>query len=275
MSQPNPEVSGERVALVAGGAGKRGVASGLCAALTQAGYRLVIVDVDESGVADAVARFPGSHGIVADLTRDADVSGLVLEADAVFGRIDALVNNAGTGLDRCSHEAELADFDRLFALNVRALWALSVEYARYTIARRRSGAIVNISSVHGSKTQPGYAIYAATKAAVEGLTRGLAVELGPFGIRCTAVAPGAVLDVAHADEYALQTDDPLAWIDDHARFHQVIPRVLAPVDIGRVVAFLLSEAAWPITGQTVTTDAGLSLLLYDRHFTGRNVASGS
>jgi NAD(P)-dependent dehydrogenase (short-subunit alcohol dehydrogenase family) len=259
--------SERRPVVVVTGAGGHGVGSGVCTALAERGARLVLNDVHRDGVEEAAARYPDAIAVAADL-RTAEGVDAVLDAGiAAFGEIDALVNNAGIGLSLPAHLAEEADFDRLFSLNVRGMWLASRAFATHRIAQGGGGAIVNISSVHGQHTQNGYAIYAATKGAVEGLTRGMSVELGVHGIRCNAVAPGAVLDERFADRYGF-AGDPVAAIRNHAAEQQAIERAVGPADVGRVVAFLTSPEAWAVAGQTVTVDAGLSTLLYDRIFTG-------
>lgn len=249
------------------GAGGHGVGSGVCDALAERGARLVLNDVDERAVHAAAERYPDAIAVAADLRTAEGVTHVLDVAIAHYGEVDALVNNAGVGLSLPAHLAEEADFDRLFSLNIRGLWLASRAFAQHRIERGGGGAIVNISSVHGQHTQSGYAIYAATKGAVEGLTRGMSTELGTHGIRCNAVAPGAVLDERFVDSYGLG-DDGIGWIRRHASEQQVIDRTVGPADVGRVVSFLLSPDAWAIAGQTVTVDAGLSTLLYDRVFTG-------
>lgn len=259
--------SERRPVVVVTGAGGHGVGSGVCDALAERGARIVLNDVDRDGVQAAAERYEDAIAVAADLRTAEGIDRVLDAAIAEFGVVDALVNNAGIGLSRPAHLAEEADFDRLFSLNVRGMWLASKAFAAHRIAQGGGGAIVNISSVHAQHTQNGYALYAASKGAVEGLTRGMSVELGPHGIRCNAVAPGAVLDERFADRYGVG-DDAVGWIRRHAAEQQVIARALGPADVGRVVAFLASDEAWAVAGQTITVDAGLSTLLYDRVFTG-------
>ncbi|MGX1932862.1 SDR family NAD(P)-dependent oxidoreductase [Microbacterium resistens] len=261
MDETEPRV------VVVTGAGGYGVGSGVCEALAEQGARLVLNDIDPDGLRAAAMRHPDAATVVSDLCTPDGVDAVIDAGVTRFGRIDALVNNAGVGLALPAHLAGEADFDRLFSLNVRATWLASRAFARYRIAHGGGGAIVNVSSVHAQHTQNGYALYAATKGAVEGLTRGMAVELGPHGIRCNAVAPGAVLDERFADRYGF-AGDAVAHIRAHAVEQQAIPRPLGPDAVGWVAAFLTTPEAWGIAGQTITVDAGLSTLLYDRVFTG-------
>jgi NAD(P)-dependent dehydrogenase (short-subunit alcohol dehydrogenase family) len=130
-----------------------------------------------------------------------------------------------------------------------------------------TGSIVNISSVNALATMSHYAIYASAKAAVEGLTRGMAVELGPMDIRVNAVGPGYV----HAEQnYALiktWSDDPEQWVKDFVKDQQVLLHDIAPVDCGNAVAFLLSDLSSAITGQVLYVDKGTTSLLFNRFST--------
>lgn len=255
------------VVVVTGAAGE-GVGRGVCDALHETGTRLVLVDINHNRLQRASERYPKSLAVPADVRQGVDIAAVFKTAVEHFGRVDALVNSAGVGLAQKAHESSEADFDRLFDLNVRGLWLATRAFARHCIHRGGGGAVVNISSVHAQHTQSGYALYAATKSAVEGLTRGLSTELGPYDIRCNAVAPGAVLEERLAHTYGLPVNDPIAWILRHAQTQQVLSAPVAAIDVGRVVAFLASPASWAISGQTLTVDAGLSTLLYDRTQTG-------
>ena len=130
----------------------------------------------------------------------------------------------------------------------------------------KSASIVNISSVHAHSTTARYALYASAKAGVEGLTRGLAVELGPMNIRCNAIAPGYVHAEQNFDLIRTWTDDPQAWIRAHSVNQQALEFEIEPIDCGWVVAFLLSELARAITGQVIRVDAGMTALIYNKSF---------
>ena len=128
---------------------------------------------------------------------------------------------------------------------------------RETACRRgTSGSIVNVASVHAIATARRFAAYAAMKAAVAGLTRGMAVELGESGIRCNAVAPGFVETSESRSSIATWSDDPERWIEEHRRVHQALDMAIEPEDCGRVVAFFLSDASRAVTGQVLAVDGG-------------------
>jgi NAD(P)-dependent dehydrogenase (short-subunit alcohol dehydrogenase family) len=149
-------------------------------------------------------------------------------------------------------------------VDVRGPWLMARAFVRHLRNADRVGSIVNISSVHAHSTMHRYALYATAKAAVEGMTRGMAVELGPLGIRCNAVAPGYVDSAQNAGLLRTLTDDPAGWVERHTHRDQALPRLVQPADCGNAVAFLLSDAALCITGQTLAVDAGLTAMLYRR-----------
>jgi NAD(P)-dependent dehydrogenase (short-subunit alcohol dehydrogenase family) len=249
--------------LVTGAAGY-GVGAGVCEAVSTAGGRLVINDLDPAAVATAVCRYDDSVGIAGDITDEGFVAELLDQATQCAGPVTGLVNNAGVGLSRPFHEVDGPAYQRLMDVDVRAPWLVAREFVRRLMPSEHTGSIVNISSVHAHSTMGRYALYAAAKSAIEGMTRGMAVELGPLGIRCNAVAPGYVDAAQNLELLQTLTDDPQAWVDQHTNADQALPRLIQPVDCGNAVAFLLSDAARCITGQSLAVDAGLTAMLYRR-----------
>lgn len=261
-AHPGSLLAGHTV-LVTGATGPR-VAAGICAALHAAGARLVVNDLDAAAVDRTLARYPGSVGAVGDVAKAADADRIVATAVEHCGALTGLVNNAGVGLRRPFFEATEAEFDRVVDVDLRGVWLTSRAFARHAIERGRGGAIVNVSSVHAAGTVDRYGVYAGAKAGVEGLTRGCAADLGPYDIRCNAVAPGYV-----PGEHAEST----AWQESHTRDEQLLHRVVQGVDCGWAVAFLLSELSRCITGQVLRVDAGLTARLYNAP-TSRAIGAG-
>jgi NAD(P)-dependent dehydrogenase (short-subunit alcohol dehydrogenase family) len=111
-----------------------------------------------------------------------------------------------------------------------------------------------------------YALYSTTKNAIRGLTMGMAVELGKHNIRVNAVGPGYVHAEQNFDLIRTWTDDPEGWVDQYRKYQQAIERFIDPVDVGNVVAFLLSDLARAITGQVIYVDNGATSLLFNRDF---------
>jgi len=258
-----------RAVLVTGATGP-GIASGICSALAAAGARLVVNGLTADEVGATVARHPGAVGVVGDVSRPEDVARMVDEAAAQVGQLAGLVNNAGIGLRTPFFDADEEQFDRVLGVDLRGVWLVSRAFARQCDPAL-PGAIVNVSSVHARSTIAGYGIYAGAKAAVEGFTRGCAVDLGPRGVRCNAIAPGYVPVDPALGERAHASD----WIDRHTREEQVLPRLIEPVDCGWAVRFLLSDESRCITGQVLTVDAGLTARLYNGETTARTHADRS
>lgn len=245
-----------KVVVVTGGAGD-GIGRGISAEVIKAGAHLIILDMD-------IAR---AHGMAAELGPDrvtaieGDVSSEI-EVAAAFGRIahdhgrvDVVVNSAGIGLIRAPHEASMDEFTRLVAVDLQGAW-LCCKYAIPFMVKQKSGAIVNISSVHGIATQSGYPLYAGVKAGLAGFTRGLAVQYGSSGIRANSIAPGLV---DGSQTRAVLRDlghDPEPWIETFLRRHQALQTSILAEDIGRAVVFLASDDARSITGVELPVDAG-------------------
>lgn len=248
--------------IVTGAAGD-GVAAGICDAVRASGGQLVLNDIDETALATALQRYPGAIGVVGDVSVPEDAERLVATATARFGPVTGLVNNAGVGLAKRFYQASPDQFDRLFAVDVRGMWLVSKSFAAALIDRSLPGAIVNVSSVHSRATMDHYALYSAAKAAVDGFTRGCAVELGHNAIRCNSIAPGYVDSRQNPGLLATLTSDPEGWVEHHRLVEQPLQRLVEPTDCGWLAVFLLSERSRSITGQTVYVDGGLSARLYN------------
>jgi glucose 1-dehydrogenase len=188
-----------------------------------------------------------------DVSSEEDVVRMVGEAVEGLGGLDILVNNAGIQISRPSEELSSADFDRVLAVNLRGAFLCAREAIRHLLAEEKSGAIVNISSVHQLIPKPGYLGYSTSKGGMQNLTRTLALEYASRGIRVNGVGPGATV-----------TPINRAWIDDPVKRQQVeehIPmqRAGEADEMAGVTCFLASDMAAYITGQTIFVDGGLTL----------------
>jgi glucose 1-dehydrogenase len=188
-----------------------------------------------------------------DVSDEDDVVRMVGEAVERLGGIDILVNNAGIQISRPSEELSSADFDRVLAVNLRGSFMCAREAIRHFLGEEKGGAIVNISSVHQLIPKPGYLGYSTSKGGMMNLTRTLALEYASRGIRVNGVGPGATV-----------TPINRAWIDDPVKRAQVeehIPMQRAgdADEMAGVTAFLASDMAAYITGQTIFVDGGLTL----------------
>lgn len=256
----------DRTVLVTG-AGGTGVGSGVCRAVVEAGGNLVVHEREVHEADRAAERYGAAAAYGADLAVPERVHDMFAKIAADVGRLDGLVNNAGIGLSRPAHEATVEEYDRLNAVDGRGVWLACRAFARIALSRGTSGSIVNVSSVHARASMRGYALYAGVKAEVEGLTRGLAVELGPYGIRCNAIAPGYVHSEQNEALIRTWSDDPAGWVHRHTTDHQALERQIEPIDCGWAAVFFLSDRARAVTGQVLRVDAGTTSLLYDRAFT--------
>lgn len=248
-----------RVIAVTGGAG--GIGRGIAEAIVEAGGRVGLIDLDAGrSRAAALALDPSGANVVglgADVTDRASIDAALGELASTCGRLDGLVNNAGIVRLGPADALTGADFDAEFGVNVKGvLFAAQAAAAR--LRASGGGAIVNIASNAGKVGYPNMANYNASKAAVISLTRSLSLEWGASGINVNAVCPGGVATEmlgAVADFIAGRTGT-----DRDALFGSMVPaqlgRHITPLEVGRVVAFLLSDAARIIRGQSISIDGG-------------------
>jgi NAD(P)-dependent dehydrogenase (short-subunit alcohol dehydrogenase family) len=193
----------------------------------------------------------------ADFDRVDDVLQLADRAIEFLGRVDCLVNNAGITFNRPFRRVTLEQFDRLYHVNVRAQFFLTQRIAE-TMLKHSGGAVCNLTSIHGLQGAPEHSVYAGSKGAIIAYTRALAVELAHQGIRVNAIAPGCI-PVENYKKVSATYDPETA-----ARWaHNAIPvgRVGTPLEIAKLAAFLCSDDAEFIVGQTIVADGGTTSLM--------------
>lgn len=241
-----------KVAVVTGGG--RGLGRGMALALAAAGADVVVVSrsLDQvEAVREELERL-GSRALAyaADVA-DLDAAGAAVEAVlAAYGRIDILVNAAGIQVRRPILEFTPADWERVIGVNLRAAFFLSQRVARHMIERGQGGKIIHVASLTSFIGIPGTGIYAASKSGIVGITRAMAVEWAPYGIRVNAIAPGY---------YRTEMTEPLFRDPDRSRW--VLSRIPVgrsgvPEDLAGTVVFLASPASDYVTGQVIPVDGG-------------------
>ena len=242
-----------RVALITGGGSGSGRAA--AQALAGAGATVAIVDLDparaEAVAAEIAAAGKSASAHHADVTQEAAVEAAVGAVEARHGGLDILVNSAGIGIRRAAVDLALADWDKVVAVNLTGLFLCSRAAARQMM-RRGGGAIVNLASIMGFSGGGIYpnVSYQATKGGVVNLTRALAVEWAPVGIRVNAVAPTWV----RTNLTAPLLDQPGVV----ERIAQLTPlgRLATPEEIAHAILYLASPAAAMVTGHTLAVDGG-------------------
>lgn len=242
-----------RRALVTGAS--RGIGAAIARALDTAGARVALTARDGAKLEAVAATLTNDPVVVsADLADPVAPTTLAAEALAALGGLDILVNNAALAerLPTVDTDAELVD--RLYAVNVRAPLLLTAALIP-ALASQRRGSVVNVSSVSGVVGTPKRAAYAATKGALDAMTRSLAIELGPAGIRVNSVAPGVV------DTDMWTEHKAIPGMVEHIEKQTPLRRWTQPEDIADVVAFLAGGGARMITGDTLCADGGLARTL--------------
>lgn len=242
-----------KAALVTGAS--RGIGRACALRLAADGYAVAINYAHNEAEAQAVLdeiRQNGGEGMLcrADVSDPAQVKQMVRDVNKTLGGPDVLVNNAGIVRDEYLLMLNPETLDRCMELNVKGYFYCA-QQAVLKMFRKKSGVVVNISSVSGSFALPGQSVYSATKGAVNAMTRTMAKELAPYGIRVNAVAPGFI-----------ETDmlDALP-VEKKEEYLKAIPmhRLGQAQEVAGVVSMLVSDACAYMTGQILTLDGGLSL----------------
>ena len=252
-----------QAAIVTGGA--QGIGGSTARRLAEEGANVLIADIDAATAEVNVKAIRGKGGTAESLRADSgshdDIRAMIERASRLWGRLDILVNNAyspahGGGEGGALEVTEEA-WDAGMALLVKSIF-LSVKYAVPEMRKTGAGSIVNISSVHGLLTAPGKLVYEAGKSAVIGVTRQMATDFGPMGIRVNAICPG------HIVTERIRAD----WNDNPSgeRFFEdqyPLRKLGKPEDVANAVIFLCSDEASFITGHTLVVDGGLTVQLQE------------
>jgi NAD(P)-dependent dehydrogenase (short-subunit alcohol dehydrogenase family) len=252
----------DQVAIVTGGA--TGIGGATARRLAEEGARVLVVDLDADGVAanaDQIRKAGGTaEALHADVGTEDGVRRMVEKAVGQWGRLNIVVNNAYgvAGMQRTeSALVSEQDWDRGMDVGLKAMFRA----ARFAIPHLRQaggGSIVNMSSVHGLLAEPGQLVYETLKAGVIGLTRQLAVEYGPDGIRVNAICPGHIVTERMTERWRERPETLRFFAEQYP-----LRKTGVPNDIANAAVFLCSDEAAFITGQALVVDGGLTIQLQE------------
>lgn len=243
-----------KIALITGASS--GIGQGIAKRFAEEGARVVINYIGHADGAEAtlkMVREAGSDGVIAqgDVTRLEELGGLVDAGYEHFGGLDILVNNAGMEKKAPFAEVTEEDYDKVLAVNLKGPFFLTQYFVRRLLEEKKSGRVINISSVHEEMAFPNFTSYCMSKGGMRMMTRNLAVELGPVGITINNIAPGAI-----------ETPINTSLLNDKPKLEALLKNIplhrLGQVeDVAAMAAFLGSDGAGYVTGATFVVDGGL------------------
>jgi 3-oxoacyl-[acyl-carrier protein] reductase len=241
----------QKVAIVTGSS--RGIGAQIAKEIAQAGARVVVNYVGNKSAADQVVTDIEAEGgdaiaIRADISNSVEVRSMFDSTVAQFGKVDILINNAGSIIYKTIHDTTDEDFDRLFAINVKGTFNTLREAATRL---ENGGRIVNFSSSVTRLMLPTYGVYSATKGAVEQLTRVFAKEIGSRGITVNSISPGPTNTELFTEGKSQEVINRLAGM-------AALGRIGEPTDIAHLVMLLISDEASWITGQNIGANGGFA-----------------
>ncbi len=242
----------QKVALITGGSS--GIGFAIAEKLSLDGFICIITGRNETKLKETCKKIGKETSyFIIDLNKLDEIPELVKKINHKFGRINVLVNNAGTHLKKPFMEVTNEEYQIIILTNQTSVFVLSREVVRIMV-QNGGGSIINISSMAAKYGLPGVVAYSASKSAVEGMTRAMAVELAPFNIRVNCIAPGFI-----------KTDMSSSALDsDPERKNRVLSRTPLrrlgkPSEVADAVSFLVSESATFITGVVLPVDGGNSI----------------
>ena len=240
----------DKVAIVTGSG--RGLGKGIAMKLAEEGAKVVIADMAaaDDTVAEIVAKGGTASAFAVNVSKQEEVQALIKYAIDTYGTLDIMVNNAGITRDGLLARMSEENFDTVIAVNEKSVFNMT-KFVGSVMMKQRSGKIINLSSVAGLWGNPGQLNYSASKAAIIGMTKTVAKELGSRGITCNAVAPGFIKTPMTDKLTEAQKENILRMID--------MRRYGTVEEISGVVSFLASKDASYVTGQVIEISGGLSM----------------
>ncbi|MBM7565162.1 SDR family NAD(P)-dependent oxidoreductase [Paenibacillus sacheonensis] len=249
----------DRVAIVTGAAS--GIGRGIAEVLLREGCRVSVLDWNEEIGSRAVLEMTEDRDRVrfirTDVSREADISHAVERTVAQWGTVDILVNNVGTHYHNSVERTTADDFDKVLTTDLRGHF-LAIQNVLPFMKEQGRGSIVNIASVHALQTQPHFSVYAAVKGGVVSMSRSIALEYAPLGIRINTVLPGMTRNSNVDRRMAPLNEKEREDLERKMARNIPLGRIAEAAEIGEAVAFLASDRASFITGSTLVVDGGES-----------------
>lgn len=238
-----------QIALITGGA--QGIGFACAQAISESGAQIVVADINEAGAQKAAQTLGnGAVAMTCDMSDPAQINAMFDKIEAEVGPVSILVNNAGVSIASDFLETSLEDFQKVLNVNTVGVFLATQRAAKTMVAQGIEGAIVNMSSINAVVSIPSIVAYCTSKGAVAQLTKASSLALAPHGIRVNAVGPGSI----DTEMLASVNSSPEAMNTVLSR--TPLKRVGSAREIGDVVAFLASEKASYITGETIYVDGG-------------------